>query len=254
MIIVLSGTKDGRIITALLRERGYEVVATTVTEYGKMLLQQDGDTNVLSGALESSGLERLIKEKDAELVVDATHPYAVRVSQMAMEVCQRLETAYIRYEREETAALRQGEGIIRVDTFKEAAHKALEHGDNVFLTVGSNHLEEFCRVIPLSRLTARVLPQSAVLKKCEEMGLRPDNLVALQGPFSKELNKELYKKYQAGVVVTKDSGKTGGAEEKIEAALELGLRVVMINRPVLDYPVVVRSVKQLLEQLNHRGK
>ncbi len=247
MILVLSGTQDGREIVSALRQKGCQVMASTVTEYGKFLLQEKDDVLVIDGGLKPQDLEELIIIKGITIVVDATHPFAVQVSRMAVDICSSMKIHYVRYEREETVLTPQKEGVVWADSFPEAAYKALEYQGNIFLTIGSNHLEEFCQVIPVERLRTRVLPQSKVLAKCEKLGFHPSQIVALQGPFSLELNKELYLKYQAGVMVTKDSGKIGGTEAKVAAAMELGIPVIMVKRPAVLYPVVMQEKDQLIE-------
>lgn len=246
MILVLSGTKDGREIVTRLSQLGRAVLATTVTGYGKGLIQKNNEVDVVDGGLDAEELAELIKEKNINMVVDATHPFAQQVSKMAMEVCNKLNCTYLRYEREETH-YQYEQNLIVVDSFFQAARQAAKYEGKVFLTVGSNNLHYFCREIPVERLIARVLPLSSVMKKCEELGFNPGSIVALQGPFNKELNKNLFLHYQADIVVTKDSGKIGGVEDKLEAAKELNIPVIMIKRPALNYERVVRNIDELLQ-------
>lgn len=248
MIMVLAGTKEARNIIDSLKQRGYEVMASTFSKYGQALLNQGDDVAVHFGGLDEDSLAALIREKRIRAVVDATHPFAVKVSAMAMAVCRSLDLCYIRYEREETR-LTDSQGVITVDSFAEAARRAINYPGRVFLTVGVNHLETFCRVIPQERIVTRVLPQLTSLEKCLALGLAPASILAMQGPFSKALNREMFLQYGAGVVVTKDSGETGGVEEKLAAAAELDIPVIMVKRPPLEYPVVVRDLDGLLKAL-----
>ena len=55
---------------------------------------------------------------------------------------------------------------------------------------------------------------TAHIEQCVKMGIKSSNILALQGPFSLELNKAIFNQYHIDVVVTKDSGKTGGVPEK----------------------------------------
>lgn len=247
MILVLSGTADGRMVIKALREKGYRVAATTVTTYGKELIVRQEEIPVLEGGLTEGELIKLIQDQEIRMIVDATHPFAQEVSQMAMGVCNGLGLPYLRFEREGTELLRGEDNVHQVGSFREAARLVLEFEGIVFLTVGSKHLEELCNIIPLERVVARVLPMSQVLKKCEMLGLLPSQVLALQGPFSKALNKELFHGYKAGVVVTKDSGKIGGAEEKLAACQELGIPLIMVTRPHMQYPVVATTISQLLD-------
>ncbi|NTW73188.1 MAG: precorrin-6A/cobalt-precorrin-6A reductase, partial [Eubacteriaceae bacterium] len=72
---------------------------------------------------------------------------------------------------------------------------------------------------------------SSVLKKCEDLGFSPGNILALQGPFSEELNQAMYQEYQIKYMVTKDSGSIGGVREKILPALKMGIQVLILKRP-----------------------
>lgn len=246
MIMVLAGTADGRSIIRKLNRCGLKVLATAVSGYGSNLISREDGVEVLQGALESEELLAIIRGKDIETVIDATHPFAQRVSQMAMEVCRSAGVRYIRYERSETRTAESG-NIIKVSDFCEAAKKAAEYPGNVFLTIGVKNLEPFVKVLPVDRLVARVLPLAGSINKCMELGISPGNVIAMEGPFSRELNAELFKKYNAGVVVTKDSGDTGGTNEKILAALDLRLPVIMVTRPSIEYPLVVHSLMGLIE-------
>ncbi|MEG1501539.1 MAG: precorrin-6A/cobalt-precorrin-6A reductase, partial [Clostridiales bacterium] len=83
-----------------------------------------------------------------------------------------------------------------------------------------------------SRILARVLPTSDILKKCEDLGLAANQIIAVQGPFSADFNLAVYRDHQIDILVTKDSGPEGGVGEKVYPALAAGLQVLMIRRPV----------------------
>ena len=82
------------------------------------------------------------------------------------------------------------------------------------------------------------------------LGLQPADLIAMQGPFSYELNAALLRQYRASVLVTKESGPAGGTDHKVKAAVDLGLPVVLIERSVKKYPLVVSNCRELLEVLD----
>ena len=84
------------------------------------------------------------------------------------------------------------------------------------------------------------------MTQCETLGLSPKQIVAMQGPFSTELNVELFKHASAEVIVTKNSGQIGGADTKLEAAQILNLPVVMIERPKIFYPNLAETFEDVL--------
>ena len=124
-------------------------------------------------------------------------------------------------------------------------------GKVIFLTTGSRNLEAFVNSPHLSdcRLIARVLPTAEVVALCEKLGLRPDQIVALQGPFSAALNRELFLRYQTEVIITKNSGTLGGTDAKVQAAAELGLPMIVIDRPPLSYEHLCCSFEEVTENL-----
>jgi precorrin-6A/cobalt-precorrin-6A reductase len=114
---------------------------------------------------------------------------------------------------------------------------------NILLTTGSRQLEAF-EGLPKDRTYIRVLPTAGVLKKCENLGYKPRQILALQGPFSVEMNVAIMKEFNIGFMVTKDSGDVGGVKEKIEAARIVGAKVLFIRRPAVAYPRQVSTVDE----------
>jgi len=82
-----------------------------------------------------------------------------------------------------------------------------------------------------ARVYARVLPMEESLQLCQRAGLHPSHILAMQGPFSVEMNIAMLKSVGAKFLVTKDSGSRGGFDEKIAAAREAGAKLVVIGRP-----------------------
>ncbi|AFK87633.1 MULTISPECIES: precorrin-6A reductase [Thermoanaerobacterium] len=243
MILVLSGTKDGKEIAERLKLSGFEVIASTVTDYGASLF--DKGIKVFSGVLDEVGMIDFINKNKINIVVDATHPFAKEVSINAINASLRASIKYIRYERQ-SADFRNA--ILAAD-FDEAVEKCKEF-DNIFLTIGSKNLEKFR---PLwedgKKVTARVLPSSDVLIKCEGLGLTPKDIIAMEGPFSTELNYIMFKERKAEVIVTKESGTTGGVAEKLEAASRLGICTILIKRPIINYPTIVNDFDSLMKEI-----
>lgn len=248
MILLLSGTRDGRILAQKLHNSRHEVLATTVSEYGELLLKEGFSGEVLSKPLAKDDMRSIISNREINMVVDATHPFAVNASQNAMEVCKESGIEYVRYERESCEHI-DSEKIVPVKDVTEAVSKAASFEGNVFLTIGSNHLEQFVEGIGTDRIIARVLPTSQVLKKCEALGLQARNIIAMQGPFSTKINIEMFKHYHTKVVVTKESGSIGGFKEKIDACRSLDVPIIVIGRPALEYNRVFSDMEELLRYI-----
>jgi precorrin-6A/cobalt-precorrin-6A reductase len=246
MILVLAGTQDGRELVTALSESGYAVMVSVVSNYGRELVQ---NINVMVNAcpLDSEGMMAIIDNHGIQLIIDASHPYAANVSRNAMLACQAKGIFYLRYERPATM-LPAYQHLYLVSDYTQAAQTAAKLGNIIFLTTGSRMLKAF-KAEPLlasHRLIARVLPDPAVLVECLAMGFKPRDIVALQGPFSHELNVALFKAYAADVIVTKNSGEIGGSDTKFTAAVALTLPLVVIDRPAVQYSAVVASIPEVI--------
>ena len=252
MILVLAGTQDGREIAAGLREAGYEVIASVVSEYGRELVAQSG-VPVQAAAMGEQELQQFVVQHGIRLMIDATHPYAVNVSRNARQVSANLHIPCLRYERPDSALPIYAKLVLAPD-MQRAAEMAVGLGKTVFLTTGSHSLPLF-RAAAAGRdcrLIARVLPQPEVIADCIANGFSPADIIAAQGPFSQELNRELFRAYGADVMVTKNSGAIGGTDAKIAAAIELGLIIVVVQRPAALQQQVFESLPALLEYLKRK--
>ncbi len=252
MIFVASGTLDGRGLVKYLLDNGYHVMASVVTNYGRDLLPEHENLIINDHKLDEAAMQKCLREHDIRVFVDATHPYAANVSQIAMSVCKSLNIPYIRYERRVTP-LPNYDKLHIVKTYEEAGELSMKLGQNIFLTTGSNRLDLFadCAKKYNRHIIARVLPAIASLEICEKCGILPRDIVAVQGPFSEELNTALYKKYKSDVVVMKNSGTLGGTETKLLAAIKLNLDIVIIDRPRIEYTNITYdyiSVKNFVEK------
>jgi precorrin-6x reductase len=88
------------------------------------------------------------------------------------------------------------------------------------------------------------------LTACEELGIPHRNIIAMQGPFSIEINEALLRQYQIRYLVTKDGGKVGGFEEKVVAARHTGAQLVVISRPEEGGGA---SLEEILQECKERG-
>lgn len=248
MILVLAGTLDGREIAAGLTDAGYEVMASVVSDYGRILAEQSG-VKAQAAAMTDRELAQFIRDEGITLLVDATHPYAVNVSRNAAGAAKEAQIPCIRYERPSSDLPNYAKLLVAKD-MKEAAELAVKAGKTIFLTTGSHTLALFRAAATADcRLIARVLPQPDVITACLEAGFLPGDIVAVQGPFSQELNRAFFQEYKADVMVTKNSGAVGGTDSKIAAAMELNMTVVVVQRPPASGAETMSSVRDLLEYL-----
>ncbi len=246
-VVVIAGTKDARQIACDIAGLGVKVAATVTTEFGRQLFTGNNGIEIFEGKLDADQMACLIRSTGARCLIDASHPFARVASANSIKACQQAGIPYLRFERK-TTVVDDGR-VLFAETFEAAAEKAAALTGNIFLTIGSNNLEVFTKKIAdfKDRLFARVLPDSRVLIKCEDLGLNAGNIIALKGPFSVEINIEMLKYCNAKVLVTKDSGETGGVEDKLEAAMRLGITAIVVQRPEIEYTDKVDSIADVLK-------
>lgn len=252
--IVMSGTSDAtKVIEFLSQDENNYILATTVTDYGGKIAESAGATEVITHALKKEDFVELIHEKNIDTLIDATHPFAAVATETAIESSEKAGINYIRYERASTI-LPESELIYKVNSFEEGAIKSKELIDKtdgkLMHLAGVLNLNKITEVVGPENVVPRVLPNIFSITKTQDTGVPAANIVAMQGTYSKEFNMAIMKEYNIKAIITKESGESGGAENKINAALELGIPVVLITRPKvekLNKHIMVRSIEELKE-------
>lgn len=233
-IFVFAGTTEGRRIGEYLERekiRGYMSVAT---EYGKETAGDYRYLEVLSGRMEPYEMARFFTSHGINLVIDATHPFAKIVTQNVKEVCERLGIQYLRCLREGIQKTEE-EDVYIVSSIKEAVTLLEDTTGNILIATGSKELHEYQNLSHYKeRCYARVLSAMESVEKAVQCGFTGAHLIAMQGPFSKEMNLATIEQVNAKWFVTKEAGSTGGFLEKREAAKASGARLVVIERPDED--------------------
>ena len=253
MIFFMAGTSDARELALAIQAAGYPLLTSVVTENAARGLE-DAGLPARFGRLTREGMAALLKELEATLLVDASHPFAEEAHRTAMAAASECGLPYIRYERSRHE-FGERELLTVVDTYEEAARFAAQKKGSVMLTTGSKTLQVFTEKLMGDRdirLVARMLPRTDNMEKCAELGVEQKNIIAMQGPFSKELNEALYRHYKTTLMITKESGGPGAVDEKVEAALAMGIEVVVIGRPKLDYETSFSSADAVLNEIAKR--
>lgn len=234
-VLIFSGTTEGRELAERLTARGIFCDVCVATEYGSQVMQERENLRVRTGRLEKEGMYQLMQEDVYLAVVDATHPYAVLVSENIRQSANDAGLPCLRLKREtdlwDTEQLRPGK-IFSVKNHAECVKLLQQFPGNILLTTGSKDLHVYTADEKIkSRLYIRVLPGIESIRLCEEQKIAGKQIIAMQGPFSQKLNEALINQYQIRVLVTKASGKNGGFLEKLQAAEHEDIPVIVIENP-----------------------
>lgn len=250
---IIGGTKDSRdFINILSKDKNINlknIILTTVSDYGKRLVEESGIITK-SQAMNEEEMEEFILKNKIKRVFDLSHPYALEVSSNAMSVAEKTGINYFRFEREN---LNYKNSLDFVDI--DEMIKFIEKLDgNILVTLGSNNIEKFKNLENLENIYFRILPVTDSIKKLENINIKAKNIIGIQGPFSKEFNIAIYKNYNIKYLITKESGITGGEKEKIEAAYETKVIPIVLKRPNIKYKWVTYDINEIIEKFKEGYK
>ncbi|NLK02256.1 MAG: precorrin-6A reductase [Clostridiaceae bacterium] len=229
-ICVFAGTTEGRELVEFLSSQPVAVTACVATEYGETLLPSADNLTILAQRLSANEITRMFSDSSFDLVIDATHPYATSITESISRACAATETEYLRLLRKSSEI--SSDAVYVSDI--EAAVDFLDGTEgNILLTIGSKEVGKFAKLTNFTeRVYARILPLDSSLESCHAIGLKAANIIAMQGPFTEEMNLAMLRFVSASWLVTKDSGEEGGFAAKVSAARQAGIRMVVIGCPL----------------------
>ncbi|WEK03118.1 MAG: cobalt-precorrin-6A reductase [Candidatus Devosia phytovorans] len=236
-ILILGGTAEARELANRLVGMGHEVITSLAGRTQDPILPQGGLRMGKFGGI--PGLAAYLRAAGIEVLVDATHPYAGQISINAVAAAQAINIALIRFMRPEWEQ-QVGDDWVTVETAAEAA-AALPHNADVLLTTGHTGLQHFlprddCQfVVRTIEAPATELPRHA-------------SLLQMRPPYGLIDEMALMEREGITHLVTKNSGGKQTAS-KLEAARRLGVKVIMIARPVYGPANEVASVDDAIAAL-----
>jgi precorrin-6A/cobalt-precorrin-6A reductase len=242
--LLLGGTGDANALAeALVRARIdaiYSYAGRTQIPLGHGLPTRIGG---FGGA---AGLADYIRQERITHVLDATHPFAAEMSRHAVEACAATATPLIALERTPWARA-VGDKWIDVADIGAAVAALPDAPARVFLAIGRQHIAPFAAK-PQHAYTLRFVdaPDSPPPLQNAEM-------IVSRGPFTLQSDRELMASRNIEILVARNSGGVG-ARAKIDAARELGIRVIMIARPALPERPRVETIEEVMAWLGHDAR
>jgi precorrin-6A/cobalt-precorrin-6A reductase len=227
-VLLLGGTAEARRLAELLVATGIPVVTSLAGDVADPSLPA-GETRV-GGFGGADGLAGYLREHGTRAVVDATHPFAERISANAAAACAATGVPLLRLSRPSWATRPDASTWHWVDSVTAARESAAGLGTRVFLAIGRQSLPEFADWADRYVLARVVDPPDVAVPGSWEV-------LRARGPFRLEDEVALLRSHAIDVLVTKDSG--GPTDAKLDAAATLGVPVVVIRRPVLPEGVPV---------------
>lgn len=242
-ILVFAGTTEGRELAEFCVAEQISASFSVTTDYGAALLPQSEFLTILQGKLDCTQMQQLFSQNRYNLVIDATHPYAVEATKTIRSACALTQTPYYRLLREESTHALPG---TVVDSMEDLIAYVNQDNRILFSTMGSKELPALTAVQGYrERVWARLLPIPEGEALCTKWGFDPQKIIWGRGPFSLEENKQHLLRSGAQVLITKETGSVGGYAEKAEAAAQCGVELITIKRPT-ETGLTPKEVREML--------
>lgn len=243
-LLLLGGTTEAAELARHAHARFGRRLTLVTSLAGRLVPSQSlpGDVRV-GGFGGADGLARFLREEGFDLLIDATHPFAQRISGNAALATAAVGVPRLMLVRPPWAR-EPGDHWLEVDDFPAAAALLPAVATRVFLTTGPGEVSAFAGLTEIFFVVRLFTapPDPLPLARYEVIVVRP--------PFTVEGDRRLIRDYGIGAVVTKQSG--GPTETKLAAARIEGIPVVMIRRPALPEGEQVATVGDALAWLADR--
>ena len=214
MILVFGGTTEGRKAVEMLEEGGSPYFYSTKTGEQDLTLHHG---QRIDGALDAEAMQNFCRENDIRLIVDAAHPFAVQLHQTIAEVSDALKIPAIRYERifpERDASLEW------IDSYEQVPQ-------DIKTLLATTGVQSISKLKPLEttgvKVYYRILNRESSIALAQKQGARMEQLCYFEDP--KDVPVE------ADAILLKESGLSGGFQEKVDAAKAKGMRILVLKRP-----------------------
>ena len=223
MILVFGGTTEGRKAVEVLEEGGSPYYYSTKTGEQDLTLHHG---QRIDGALDAEAMQTFCRENDIRLIVDAAHPFATLLHQTIAEVSDALKIPAIRYERifpERDASLEW------LDSYEQVPH-------DIKTLLATTGVQSISKLKPLEaagvKVYYRILNRESSIALAQKQGARMEQLCYFEDPKNVPV--------EADAILLKESGLSGGFQEKVDAAKAKGMRIFVLKRP--ETPAAFRIV------------
>jgi precorrin-6A/cobalt-precorrin-6A reductase len=242
-LLIVGGTGDAlQLAKRAIDLPGLEIITTLAgrTSAPKMVA---GAVRV-GGFGGEAGLVEYLQHEQIDLLIDATHPFAAQISWNAARAAAQVNIPRLILLRPAWERLPE-DNWIEVESIEAAVEAIPASAERIFVTIGRQQLA------PFAVLTARWCLMRSIDPPDASIPLPPGKLLLDRGPFSLERERELLREYQIQAIVSKNSG-SDATYAKIIAARELGLPVVIVQRPIVPDGGIVTDVSGAIEWLIDR--
>ncbi len=225
MILVFGGTTEGRKAAIALEDAGKTFYYSTRGSEQEIDLVHGIRT---TGGMDVDDITRFCDEKGIALLIDAAHPFAENLHRNIIEAARRKQLPVIRYERQYPP---RSDDMIWCDDYNDAVEKMERHGVERLLALTG--VQTIGKLKPFweQHLTwFRILNRASSVELALRSGFPKEYLTF----YDDEPTAATIETLHPDAIITKESGESGGFDEKVEAARKAGIPVFVVCRPVID--------------------
>lgn len=239
-VLILGGTGDAAELAAKVATiQGLEAITSLAGRTREPSIPL-GDFRV-GGFGGVVGLASYLRQMQIDLLIDATHPFASQISFNAADAATEVGVPHLMLIRPPWKK-ESGDRWIEVDSVEAAATSLQNQAQRVFLTVGRQELAVFAHLEKIWFLMRMIDPPT------DDALVPAGRILCDRGPFTLNNERQILIDNNIDTIVSKNSG-GDATKPKIVAARELGVKVVIINRPAIPPGEQVTDVDAVLAWL-----
>ena len=225
MILVFGGTTEGRKAAIALEDAGKTFYYSTRGSEQEIDLVHGIRT---TGGMDVDDITRFCDEKGIALLIDAAHPFAENLHRNIIEAARRKQLPVIRYERQYPP---RSDDMIWCDDYNDAVEKMERHGVERLLALTGVQTIGKLKPFWKQHLTwFRILNRASSVELALCSGFPKEYLTF----YDDELTAATIETLHPDAIITKESGESGGFDEKVEAARKADIPIFVVCRPVID--------------------
>ncbi|MEB3160154.1 MAG: precorrin-6A reductase, partial [Synechocystis sp.] len=190
---LIGGTGESRELTETLLAQGFFIIVTVTTAIARDAYPVHPRLTVRVGRLTAQEISAFLQTDNIRAIVDASHPFAIQISHLAVTIAQQQTLPYLRFERPPLPITDQ---TIEVPDLATLLTGHYLQQKRVLLTLGANWLSHFEPIQHQAILFARILPHPDSLQTAIAAGFTPDRLIALRPPISEALERALWQQWR----------------------------------------------------------
>ena len=215
----------------------------SLTQNQRLLQIPSAPGKAIACSLSADSIPDFLEQQTITAILDASHPFAAQISQLAIQTAATYALPYLRYERPEVPF---SPDTLRFPDFSSLLQSPSLHHRRILLTTGVKTLHLFSPLLSHTQLWARILPAERSLAMAIAAGFPEDRLIQKRPPVPLAEERQLWRKLSIDTVITKSSGAPSGLRLKQTLAQEMGIQLIAVNRPSVQYPAVTTDFSEAI--------